>query len=128
MKDKAEKNNCNSAKYVVSKSTMHPRSYLTKSENYRVVDRSEGVNRSHCNFTKCDFQDLEMFLETRNAVLRPGKGHRHAAVFNEDQYLMLIARRHRNINGTLRQHSGSDTGFTISTQTFVDLYAHRPML
>ncbi|GFW75735.1 transposable element Tcb2 transposase [Trichonephila clavipes] len=54
---------------------------------------------------------------------------------NEDRYLVLAARRHRNMNATLlQQHLRSATGTTVSTQTVryrlhgVGLYAHRPMV
>ncbi|GFV11279.1 transposable element Tcb2 transposase [Trichonephila clavipes] len=53
---------------------------------------------------------------------------------NEDRYLVLTARRHRNKNATLlQQHLRSATGTTVSTQTVrnrlhgVSLYARRPM-
>ncbi|GFV46626.1 transposable element Tcb2 transposase [Trichonephila clavipes] len=54
---------------------------------------------------------------------------------NEDRYLVLTARRHRNMNATLRQqHLRSATGTPVSTQTVrnrlhgVGLYARRPMV
>ncbi|GFU49429.1 transposable element Tcb2 transposase [Trichonephila clavipes] len=54
---------------------------------------------------------------------------------NEDRYLVLTFRRHRNMNATLlRQHLRSATGTTVSTQTVrnrfhgLGLYAHRPMV
>ncbi|GFX37532.1 transposable element Tcb2 transposase [Trichonephila clavipes] len=85
-------------------STMSQRSHLTDSEAWRVVGR------------------------------RPGQGHRWATTPNEDRYLLLTARRHRNINATLlQQHLRSATGTTVSTQTVrnrlhgVGLYARRPM-
>ncbi|GFU28370.1 transposable element Tcb2 transposase [Trichonephila clavipes] len=52
---------------------------------------------------------------------------------NEDRYLVLTARGHRNMNATLQQHLRSATGSRVSTQTVrnrlhgVGLYAHRPM-
>ncbi|GFW01248.1 transposable element Tcb2 transposase [Trichonephila clavipes] len=53
---------------------------------------------------------------------------------NEDRYLVLMARRHRNMNATLlQQHLRSATGTTVSTQTVrnrlhgVGLYARRSM-
>ncbi|GFV92656.1 transposable element Tcb2 transposase [Trichonephila clavipes] len=65
---------------------------------------------------------------------RPGQGRRWATTPNEDRYLVLTARRHRNMNATLLQkHLRSATGTTVSTQTVrnrlhgVDLYARRPI-
>ncbi|GFX00885.1 transposable element Tcb2 transposase [Trichonephila clavipes] len=86
-------------------STMSQRSHLTDSEAWRVVGR------------------------------RPGQGRRRATTLNEDRYLVLMARRHRNINTTLlQQHLRSATGTTVSTQTVrnrlhgVGLYARRSMV
>ncbi|GFS96263.1 transposable element Tcb2 transposase [Trichonephila clavipes] len=74
------------------------------------------------------------FLETGSAGRRPGQGRRRATMPNEDRYLVLTARRHRNMNATLlQQHLRSATGTTVSTQTVrnrlhaVGLYARRPM-
>ncbi|GFX10169.1 transposable element Tcb2 transposase [Trichonephila clavipes] len=74
-----------------------------------------------------------VFLETGNAGRRPGQGRRRATTPNEDRYLVLTARRHRNMNATLlQQHLRSATGSTVSTQTVrnqvhgVGLYARRP--
>ncbi|GFX97189.1 transposable element Tcb2 transposase [Trichonephila clavipes] len=54
---------------------------------------------------------------------------------NEDRYLVLTARRHRNMNASLLQQLlRSATGTTVSTQTIrnrlhdVGLYAHQPMV
>ncbi|GFT62701.1 transposable element Tcb2 transposase [Trichonephila clavipes] len=64
-------------------STMSQRSHLTDSEAWRVVGR------------------------------RPGQGRRWATTPNEDHYLVLTARRHRNMNATLlQQHLRSATGTT----------------
>ncbi|GFT68260.1 transposable element Tcb2 transposase [Trichonephila clavipes] len=86
-------------------STMSQRSHLTDSEAWRVVGR------------------------------RPGQDRRRATTPNEDRFLVLTARRHRNMNATLRQqHVRSATGTTISTQTVrnwlhgVVLYASRPLV
>ncbi|GFU67057.1 transposable element Tcb2 transposase [Trichonephila clavipes] len=75
------------------------------------------------------------FLETGSAGRRPGQGRRRATTSNEDRYLVLTARRHRNMNATLlQQHLRSATGTTVSTQTVrnrlhgVALYDHRPMV
>ncbi|GFY33861.1 transposable element Tcb2 transposase [Trichonephila clavipes] len=88
--------------------------------------------RRRCETT---IADLEPFLETGNAGRRPGQGRRWATTPNEDRYLVLTARRHRNMNATLlQQHLRSATGTTVSTQTVrnrlhgVGLYARRPMV
>ncbi|GFV60921.1 transposable element Tcb2 transposase [Trichonephila clavipes] len=74
------------------------------------------------------------FLETGSSGRRPGQGRRRATMPNEDRYLVLTARRHRNMNATLlQQHLRSATGTTVSTQTVrnrlhgVSPYARRPM-
>ncbi|GFT88477.1 transposable element Tcb2 transposase [Trichonephila clavipes] len=82
-------------------STMSQHSHLTDSEAWRVVGRT--WNR---------------FLETGSAGRRPVQGRRRATTPNEDRYLVLTARRHRNMNATLlQQHLRSATGTTVSTQT-----------
>ncbi|GFW44212.1 transposable element Tcb2 transposase [Trichonephila clavipes] len=75
------------------------------------------------------------FLETGSAGRRPRQGRRRAKTPNEDRYLVLTARRDRNMNATLlQQHLRSATGSTISTQSVrnrlhgVGLYARRPMV
>ncbi|GFS85464.1 transposable element Tcb2 transposase [Trichonephila clavipes] len=99
-------------------STMSQRSHLTDSEAWRVVGRI--WNR---------------FLETGSAGRRPGQGRRRATAPNEDRYLVLTVRRHRNMNATLlQQYFRSGTGTTVSTQTVrnrlhgVGLYARRSMV
>ncbi|GFX29840.1 transposable element Tcb2 transposase [Trichonephila clavipes] len=99
-------------------STMSQRSHLTDSEAWRVVGRI-----------------LNRFLETGSAGRRPRQGRRRATTPNEDRYLVLTARRHRNINATLlQQHLRSATGTTVSTQTVqnrlhgIGLYARRLMV
>ncbi|GFS96448.1 transposable element Tcb2 transposase [Trichonephila clavipes] len=74
------------------------------------------------------------FLETGSAGRRPGQGRRRATTPNEDRYLVLTARRHRNMNATLlQQHLRSATDTTVSIQTVrnrlhgVGLYARRSM-
>ncbi|GFU83805.1 HTH_Tnp_Tc3_2 domain-containing protein [Trichonephila clavipes] len=58
------------------------------------------------------------FFETRSADRRPGQRRRRTTTPNEDRYLVLTARRHRNMNATLlQQHFRSATGTTVSTQT-----------
>ncbi|GFV30406.1 transposable element Tcb2 transposase [Trichonephila clavipes] len=98
-------------------STMSQRSHLTDSNDWRVVVRI-----------------WNSFWETGSAGRRPGQGRRRATTPNEDRYLVLTDRRHRNMNATLlQQHLRSVTGTTVSTQTVrnrlhgVGLYAHRPM-
>ncbi|GFT58684.1 putative transposable element [Trichonephila clavipes] len=64
------------------------------------------------------FSSTNRVLETRSAGQRPGQGRRRATTPNEDRYLMLTARKHRNMNATLlQQHLRSATGTTVSTQT-----------
>ncbi|GFW77972.1 transposable element Tcb2 transposase [Trichonephila clavipes] len=98
-------------------SKMSQRSHLTDSEAWRVVGRI--WNR---------------FLETESAGRRPGKGRRRATTPNEDRFLVLTARRHRNMKATLLQHLRSATGTTVSTQNVrnrfysVGLYARRPLV
>ncbi|GFT72538.1 transposable element Tcb2 transposase [Trichonephila clavipes] len=99
-------------------STMSQRSHLTDSEAWRVVGRI--WNR---------------FLETGSAGRRPGQDRRWASTPNEVCYLVLTARRYRDMNTTLlQQHLRSSTGTTVSIQTVrnrlhgVDLYARRPMV
>ncbi|GFU41199.1 transposable element Tcb2 transposase [Trichonephila clavipes] len=56
------------------------------------------------------------FLETGSADRRPGQGRRRATMPNEDRYLVLTARRHRNVNAILlQQHLRLATGTTVST-------------
>ncbi|GFY22508.1 transposable element Tcb2 transposase [Trichonephila clavipes] len=99
-------------------STMSQQSHLTDSEAWRVVGRI--WNR---------------FLETRSAGRRPRQGRRQETTPNEDRYLVLMARRHRNMNASLlQQHLRSATDTTVSTQTVrnwlhgVGIYARRPMV
>ncbi|GFV03105.1 transposable element Tcb2 transposase [Trichonephila clavipes] len=80
---------------------MSQRSHLTDSQAWRVVGRI--WNR---------------FLETGSAGRRPGQGRRRATIPSENRYLVLTARRHRNMNATLfQQHLRLATGTTVSTQT-----------
>ncbi|GFW79852.1 transposable element Tcb2 transposase [Trichonephila clavipes] len=121
-------------------STMSQRSHLIDSEAWRVVGRLEGGQ------TQAELaQAIEVsqsvisriwkrFLEIGSAGRIPGQGRRRATTPNEDRYLVLTARRHRNMNATLlQQHLRSATGTRVSTQTVrnrlhgVGLYAHRPM-
>ncbi|GFX41049.1 transposable element Tcb2 transposase [Trichonephila clavipes] len=74
-------------------------------------------------------------IATGSAGRRPGQSRRWATTPNEDRYLVLTARRDRNMNATLlQQHLRSATGTTVSTQTVrnrlhgVGLYARRPMV
>ncbi|GFY15975.1 transposable element Tcb2 transposase [Trichonephila clavipes] len=82
-------------------STMSQRSHVTDSEAWRVVGRI-----------------WKSFLKTGSAGRRPGQDRRWATTSNEDRYLMLTARRHRNMKTTLlQQHLRYATGTTVSTQT-----------
>ncbi|GFT67718.1 transposable element Tcb2 transposase [Trichonephila clavipes] len=120
---------------------MSQRSHLTDSEAWRVVGRLEGVQ------TQAEVAQAigvpqsvisriwNCFLETGNAGRRPVQGRRLTTTPNEDRYLVLTARRHRNMNATLlQQHLRSATGTTVSTQTVrnrlhsVGLYARRPLV
>ncbi|GFV29282.1 transposable element Tcb2 transposase [Trichonephila clavipes] len=121
-------------------STMSQRSHLTNSEAWRVLGRLEGgqiqteVAQAIGVSQSVISRIWNRFLETGSAGRRPGKGRRRATTPNEDRYLVLMARRHRNMNATLlQQHLRSATGTTVSTQTVrnrlhgVGLYARRPM-
>ncbi|GFT07420.1 transposable element Tcb2 transposase [Trichonephila clavipes] len=121
-------------------STMSQRSHLTDSEAWRAVGwldggqtqaevaQAIGVSQSVIS------RIWNRFLETERAGRRPGQGRRRVTMPNEDRYLVLMARRHRNMNTTLlQQHLRSATGTTVSTQTVrnwlhgVGLYARRPL-
>ncbi|GFX66519.1 transposable element Tcb2 transposase, partial [Trichonephila clavipes] len=119
---------------------MPQRSHLTDSEAWRVVGRLEGgqtqaeVAQAIGVSQSVISRIWNRFLETGSAGRRPRQGHRRATMPNEDSYLVLTARRHRNMNTTLlQQHLRSATGTTVLTQTVrnrlhvVGLYAHRPM-
>ncbi|GFX58448.1 transposable element Tcb2 transposase [Trichonephila clavipes] len=114
---------------------MSQRSHLTDSEAWRVVGRLEGgqtqaeVAQAIGVSQSVISRIWNRFLETGSAGLR-----RRATTPNKDHYLVLTARRHRNMNATLlQQHLRSATGTTVSTQTVrnrlhgVGLYARRPM-
>ncbi|GFX91969.1 transposable element Tcb2 transposase [Trichonephila clavipes] len=95
---------------------------------------SSRSSASHWSVPKCDFQDLNRFLETGSAGRRPGQGRRRTTTSNEDRYLVLTARRHRNMNATLlQQHIRSATDTTVAAQTVrnrlhgVGLYTRRSM-
>ncbi|GFT97578.1 transposable element Tcb2 transposase [Trichonephila clavipes] len=120
--------------------TMSQRSHLTDSEAWRVVGRLEGgqtqaeVAQANGVSQKVISRIWNRFLETGRAGRRPGQGRRWETTPNEDRYLVLTARRHRNMNANLlQQHLHSATGTTVSTQTVrnrlhgVGLYARRPM-
>ncbi|GFT20959.1 transposable element Tcb2 transposase [Trichonephila clavipes] len=83
---------------------------------------------------KVGFPGSRTVLETESAGRRPGQNRRQATTPNEDRYLVLTARSHRNMNATLlQQHLRYATGTTVSTQTVrnrlqgVGLYSRRPM-
>ncbi|GFV40642.1 transposable element Tcb2 transposase [Trichonephila clavipes] len=122
-------------------STMSQRSHLTNSEAWRVVGRLEGgqtlaeVAQAIGVSQSVISRIWNRFLETGSAGRRPGQGRKRATTPNEDRYLVLTARRHRNMNATLlQQQLRSATGTTVSTQTVrnrlhgVGLYARRPMV
>ncbi|GFX65395.1 transposable element Tcb2 transposase [Trichonephila clavipes] len=119
---------------------MSQRSHLTDSETWRVVGRLEGVQTEAEVAQAIGVSQRVIsriwnhFLETGSAGRRPRQGRRWASTPNEDRYLVLTARRHRNMNATLlQQHLRSATGTTVSTQTVrnrlhgVGLHARRPM-
>ncbi|GFV03188.1 transposable element Tcb2 transposase [Trichonephila clavipes] len=122
-------------------STMSQRSHLTDSEAWRVVGRLEGgqtqteVEKAIGVSQSVISRIWNRFLETRSTGRRTGQGRRRATMPNEDCYLLLTARRHRNMHATfLQQHLRSPTVPTVSTQTVrtwlhgVGLYARRPMV
>ncbi|GFW41704.1 transposable element Tcb2 transposase [Trichonephila clavipes] len=98
---------------------MSQRSHLTDSEAWRVVGRLEG-DQTQAKVAKAIGVSQSVisriwnrFLETGSAGRRPGQGRRLATTPNEDRYLVLTARKHRNINATLlQQHLHSATGTT----------------
>ncbi|GFX72570.1 transposable element Tcb2 transposase [Trichonephila clavipes] len=103
-------------------STMSQRSHLTDSEFWRVVGWLEGcqtqaeVAQAIVVSQSVISRIWKRFLETGSAGRRPGQGRRRAKTPNEDRYLVLTARRHRNMNTTLlQQHLRSATGTTVST-------------
>ncbi|GFT77816.1 transposable element Tcb2 transposase [Trichonephila clavipes] len=121
-------------------STMSQRSHLTDSEAWRVVGRLEGgqtqaeVAQAIGVSQSVISRIWNRFLETGSAGRRPRQGRRRATTPNEDRYLVLTARRHRNMNATLfQQHLRSATGTTVLSQTvrnrlhYVGLYARRPL-
>ncbi|GFV80938.1 HTH_Tnp_Tc3_2 domain-containing protein [Trichonephila clavipes] len=90
-------------------STMSQRSHLTDSEAWRVIGRLEGghtqaeVAQAIGVSQSVICRIWKRFLETGSAGRRPGQGRRWATTPNEDRYLVLTARRHRNMNATLLQ-------------------------
>ncbi|GFW96822.1 transposable element Tcb2 transposase [Trichonephila clavipes] len=119
-------------------STMSQRSDVTDSEAWRVVGRLEGgqtqaeVAQAIGVSQSVISRIWNRFLETESAGRRPRQGRRQTTTPNEDRYLVLTARRHRNMNATLlQQHLRSATGTTVSTQIVrnrlhgVGLYARR---
>ncbi|GFV25103.1 transposable element Tcb2 transposase [Trichonephila clavipes] len=115
-------------------------SHLTNSEAWRVVCRLEG-GQTQAEIAQAIGVSQSVisriwsrFLETGSASRRPRQGRRRATTPNEDRYLVLTARRHRNMNATLlQQFLRPATGTTVSTQTVqnrlhgVVLHARRPM-
>ncbi|GFV04367.1 transposable element Tcb2 transposase [Trichonephila clavipes] len=103
---------------------MSQRSHLTNSKAWRVVVRLEG-GQTQAEVAQAIGVSQNVIsriwnssLETKSAGRRPGEGRRSATTPNEYRYLVLTARRHRNVNATLiQQHLRSATGNTVSTQT-----------
>ncbi|GFT34301.1 transposable element Tcb2 transposase [Trichonephila clavipes] len=120
---------------------MSQRNHLTDSEAWRAVGRLQG-GQTQAEVTQAIGVSQSVisriwnrFLETESAGRRPGQGRRRATTPDGDRYLVLTARRHRNMNATLlQQHLRSATGTTVSTQTVrnrlhgVGLYAYRPLV
>ncbi|GFX93533.1 uncharacterized protein TNCV_1094731 [Trichonephila clavipes] len=85
-------------------STMSQQSHLTDSDAWRVVGSLErGQTQAKVAQAIAASQSVisriwNRFLETGSAGQRPGQGRRRAATPNEDRYLVLTARRHRNTN------------------------------
>ncbi|GFU08030.1 transposable element Tcb2 transposase [Trichonephila clavipes] len=120
-------------------SRMSQRTHLTDSEAWIAVGRLEGgqtqaeVAQAIGVSQSVISRIWNRLLETGSAGRRPGQGRRRATTPNEDRYLVLTARRHRNMTATLlQQHLRSATGTTVSTQTVrnqvhgVGMYARRP--
>ncbi|GFV84788.1 HTH_Tnp_Tc3_2 domain-containing protein [Trichonephila clavipes] len=90
-------------------STMSQQSHLTDSEFWRVVGWLEGgqtqaeVAQAIGVSQSVISRIWNHFLETGSAGRRPGQGRRRATTPNEDRYLVLTVRRHRNMNATLLQ-------------------------
>ncbi|GFT95107.1 transposable element Tcb2 transposase [Trichonephila clavipes] len=97
-----------------------------------LCDTGQDMTAAHLD--ECSaLNDLNCIV--KSADRRSGQGRRRATTPNEDRYLVVTARRHRNMNATLlQQHLRSATGTTVSTQTVrnrlhgVGLYARRPMV
>ncbi|GFU30607.1 transposable element Tcb2 transposase [Trichonephila clavipes] len=120
---------------------MSQRRHLTYSEAWRVVGRREGsqtqaeVAQAIGVSQSVISRIWNRFLETGSEGRRPGQDRRWATTPNKDRYLVLTARRRRNMNAILlQQHFRSATGTTVLTQTVrnwlhgVGLYARRPMV
>ncbi|GFU10317.1 HTH_Tnp_Tc3_2 domain-containing protein [Trichonephila clavipes] len=99
---------------------MSQRSHLTDSKAWRVDGRLEGgktqaeVAQAIGVSQSVISRIWKRFLETGSAGRRPGQVRRRATTPNEDRYLVLTARRHRNMNVTLLQpHLRSATSTTV---------------
>ncbi|GFW72246.1 transposable element Tcb2 transposase [Trichonephila clavipes] len=87
------------------------------SRNFRYF---EAISKTIPKALECNKMTLTVF--TKDLLIsvgrRPGQGRRRATTPNENRYLVLKARTHRNMNATLLQkHLRSATGTTVSTQT-----------
>ncbi|GFU65363.1 transposable element Tcb2 transposase [Trichonephila clavipes] len=103
-------------------STMSQRSHLTDSEAWRVVCRLEGAEVAQAiGVSQSVISRIwNRFSETGSPGRRPGQGRRRATTPKEDRYLVLTARRHRNMNATLlQQHLRSATGTTVKVSNNV---------
>ncbi|GFU83910.1 transposable element Tcb2 transposase [Trichonephila clavipes] len=93
---------------------MCQRSHLTDSEASRVVGRLEGgqTQAEVAQAIGVSQSVISMiwnsFLETESAGQRPGQGRRRAKTPNEDRFLVLTARRHRNMNVSHAAAIGDD--------------------
>ncbi|GFX33698.1 transposable element Tcb2 transposase [Trichonephila clavipes] len=113
---------------------------VNRKEAWRVVGRLEGsqtqaeVAQAIGVSQNVISRIWNRFLETGSAGRRPEEHRTRTTTPNEDRYLVLMTRRHRNMNAILlQQHLRSATGTTVSTQTVrnrlhgVGMYARRPI-
>ena len=103
---------------------MSQRTHLTQSEAWRVVGwLEEGQTLAELATAIGVLQSVfsriwNKFLATKNVGRTSEQGRRRATMPNDNRYLTITARKHRNMNATLiRQHLCSATVTTISAQT-----------